>query len=309
MIKYLFYFYIACLALCINLCEGATLHTIIVGDTTEGEESYGTECSIDAMQRQMQRVAAYTNLDLNVVVFEGCRTTIKNVSQYFDQMVIGSDDVVVLYFAMHGGRSPEKENRWPDLVFALDQKRYDFDAFTRTFEQKNPRFLLSIADSCNSIMGEHGRLKDKFEDDDDDDEEEGDAEMTLEQFLEDYQTVGPSYNYSIVCSDFDPSYFMADDEYTAKYRTLFLEKMGTVIISASSPGETAWRDADMTGGYLTYYFLESMRMTNDPKISWESIIEITASKVNEEVKLLQKRWDETGHEIVISTETVQFECR
>lgn len=266
------------------LCEGATLHTILVGDTFEGETSYSTQCSLDMMERQMQRVAAYCGMDLHVAVFEGMQTRIRNVTNYFDEVNVGPDDVVVLYFAIHGSRDKNKISPWPDLMFPLDLEYLDFELAFTTFAAKNPRLLLALADSCNSV---------RFDFPIDDDHESNVMPDPL---------TGPTFNYEMGAETFDLTFFMEEIDKINNYRSLFLDINGAIIVSASSPGETAWRDSTMTGGYLTYYFLESLR-TSDP--NWLAILDRTKAKVTQKTEFLKKYAAEHG--VTISPQTVQYE--
>src|SRR5258708_11557347 len=87
-----------------NKCEAATLHMVVAADTLEGESSYGTECSIDLMQRQIKRVASYINYSMEYSSFEGYEANQKNVSDFIENLAVEAEDIIVLCFFMHGNR-------------------------------------------------------------------------------------------------------------------------------------------------------------------------------------------------------------
>lgn len=253
----------------------ATLHTILVSDTTEGEVSYGTECSIDMIHRQMRRVAFYTGSDLSVSFFEGWHVTIDNVKSYLENLQVEKDDIVVLFFAMHGSRQKDKSEKWPDLSFTLQNSHYDFNTFAQIVQNKSPKFLLAIADSCNSV-------RDLYDDVDDEDEEEDEEEnkRNLENYITSLNINGPSSTYFTPYDSLDKAFAMEEDETLAYYQSLFLRN-GSVKISSSQPGESAVRDYSGFGGYFTLCFLKAMR---EQVSDWEAMLNQTMSDVRQMIE-------------------------
>ena len=98
----------ASLGLFSSHCEAATLHTIIIADTLEGEVSYGTECSIDLMERQYKRVASYIDYQFQYAAFEGYETNRNNVLEYIQGLEIEEEDIVALFFLCMGGANQRK---------------------------------------------------------------------------------------------------------------------------------------------------------------------------------------------------------
>lgn len=291
-----------------TIVKTATLHTVIVGDTFEGEVSYGTECSMDMVQRQIKRVASYTDMNLKVSTFEGWHTTADNVSNYLKNMEIGPDDSVVLYFAMHGSRDQTKESRWPDLNFM--DKYFDFGALTHMIEEKHPKFLLSIADSCNSKREIAKGSTVESESDEEFSEDSSSSELDMEKYLNQMKIEGPSFSYSKAHAELDPVFLMEEDKVIERYRSLFKETSGVVMVSSSIPGQASIRDAKSTGGIFTRLFLETLRESayyETKEISWNSILDLTSKRV--------QQVSEREHELLSkavnggSPQTIQYEIR
>jgi hypothetical protein len=137
--------------------NAADLHAILVGDSLNDSDRNGFEASIDLWHREVKRIAAYTGLQLQGVIFESFNCRLEDVLNYIQDLQIESDDVVILYFATHGSRPSSKETPWPHLHFSLDQKTIDFNYLNELIKDKEPRFFLSIADSCNEIDDHYGQ--------------------------------------------------------------------------------------------------------------------------------------------------------
>jgi len=273
--------FLICLLLLGNPVECGVLHTILVGDTTEGEISYGTECGMDLMHRSMRRTAAHIELDLTVAYFEGFHANEPNLCFYIEKMDVASDDIVLIYFQMHGERDAHKLSKWPDLIFRIENKRLDFGMFIEKLQMKNPRLLLAIADSCNSYRGEELPSAS-----DSDKEKIEMSKSALEQLLAMEKYKGPSFSYALSHAEMDPVFFNVEDEVVEAYRKLFLEHSGSILISSSSPGEDALRDGFVSGGIFTRRYLESLRtltcqtfVINKTEVSWPKLLEETQTRM------------------------------
>ena len=134
--------------------QAARLHAFLIADTISGEDEIVE--NLDSMQREVKRIAAFTDLKLNAFLFEGEQVRIENVIQQLDDLKIKPNDVVLLYFSMHGSRTLQKKNCWPDLIFTIDRSCYgemgylDMNKLNERVINKHPRLLIAIADSCNT---------------------------------------------------------------------------------------------------------------------------------------------------------------
>jgi hypothetical protein len=265
--------YLFCLLLPIvllnsNIIEGATLHAILVADTLEGDLSLMSECSLDMMNRQVKRIASYCDLSLDVACFEGFHALFpENIKEYMENTDIKPDDIVFLCFFMHGTRGPNKSSQWPELNFPFESS--DFGSFIDIMKNKHPKLLLAWADSCNSIS----EIPENYYEDDK--QEELPEGYTFEMIVDQIAKKGPSLRYT--CPPDEEYKNTIENNILDNYKSLFLMKCGSIVMSSSSPGQSALRE--VYGGIFTATFLETLRKTMNPmykkELSWLSIIEET----------------------------------
>lgn len=250
--------------------NSAVLHVILVGDTIEGGPS--TECSIDLMHREARRIAAYTDMRLDVACFEGYHTTQRNVLQYLHNLEINSKDVVLLCFFMHGSREPEKISRWPNLHFPLEYSKPDFESFVNIVKNKKPKLLIALADSCNIVAKPK---KENIQDNN-----------ALQEFLDQVEQKGPTTNYFLKKITDTSLMAFTEDEVIENYRKLFTETTGSIIISSASPGQPAQRNFLVTGGVYTLNFLEAFRkLVDEEETSWEEILELSSYNLQQKLEV------------------------
>lgn len=269
---------------CISKVEAASFHAILVTDTVGGEfELMG---SVDNMQREVKKIAAITGLTLNGLVFEGWQVQIDNVLSEISKLVIEPDDVVLIYFSMHGCRSCEKTSKWPDLIFTINQAGgngyLDFQKVNELILAKKPRFFLAMAESCNTYRETDNASLEEDEEDISDEHEEI------------CYLPSPSHN-KMILSDLESNLYngFTEEDEIDLYRKLFCSYKGSVIISSSSPGEAAIK-YPIIGGIFTIKFLESLHqflfvksyLDKDFKGNdWELILQLASTMTQEELAL------------------------
>lgn len=138
--------------------EARQLYAVLVADTLDPTIGTATATALELMQSQVNMIAIATDSTVNISLFQGIHTTPKKVLDEITNLPITEDDIVILYFAMHGSRTPSKLNPWPDLYFGVSREGVDFNEISERVKQKNPAFLLAIADCCNSYIPD-GALK------------------------------------------------------------------------------------------------------------------------------------------------------
>lgn len=253
--------------------EAASLHVILVGDSLNDQDPTGFEGGVDLWRREAKKIAAYTGLELEGVIFEGHHCRIEHVMRYIEELKIESDDIVILYFAMHGSRTKEKTNRWPDLSFSLDQQKIDFNLFNDLLREKNPRLFLSIADSCNNIVSDRVSSN------------QVNNQLYLGQEEEDRQvfTNTSSFTSLLVGS--------TSNELLAKYKRLFLDHSGSIIISTSSPGQFSIKHC-LTGGVFTTQLIETFRKKEPATaIHWNRLLSDVTRQTTHKVESLKTELD------------------
>jgi len=125
----------------------ATLHVVIAADTNDSSIGKGTEKDLLKMTELFNAVSNHTGLRLNIETCYGDGLTRQNVLNALDRLSPGPDDVAVFHYSGHGGRTRNKESRWPYMALDL---RLDLDDVVSKLREKNPRFYIAMSDSCNS---------------------------------------------------------------------------------------------------------------------------------------------------------------
>ena len=129
----------------------ATLHAILVADTIDK----GIGCIYDHknMIQLIKKISKYTGMKLKYKEFKDKNWSRKAIMKAVKRLRPKKNDMVLFYYSGHGFRMGSKKNKWPTMALKNDQGLDEFWAY-KTILAKKPRFLLVIADSCNSIAPE-----------------------------------------------------------------------------------------------------------------------------------------------------------
>lgn len=219
----------------------ATLHLVIFADTDE--EKIGLLCTqeLSLIERELRKGARYADLEFKEYLYIE-RNAICNFFESFNQMEIAEDDVIVLFCLCHGYRNSSSSSPFPTFWLFYDQNRsVDFYYVTKLLIEKKPRFLISIANSCNQIDDTLPYLP------------EGIAENTP------------------WCDTIQKLSF--DEILQRNYKHLLLESSGAHIVSSSSPGQLSY------GSLVTYAFLDALHdAVNQPILpDWTAIFDHTCT--------------------------------
>lgn len=212
--------------------HAATMHAIIVGDT---QSNIGNASTIDLgrIKQHLQTVSYYTDMELIGREYSSFNFRAEKVMEYIDSLTVDDDDVIVFYYTGHGFRTPSMDNPWPALFFGFNDDALDIHAIANILAEKNPRFLLVIADCCNNLV------------------EESDA-----------PTVRKNAMFSL----------RKDSKAIHGYRKLFCDFHGVVVASSAEAGEYALCN-NAIGGFFTYAYLESEKNEiQNPEPTWEALL-------------------------------------
>jgi hypothetical protein len=230
--------------------EAASLYAILVGDTLD--DSIGDHCQQDLyqMQAELQKISRYTGLKLNLLVFQGRLAMPQSIVQQVLELALTSDDVVILYFSMHGYRTQSKSDPWPNLYFSLVNQGLDFNAINQMVINKNPRLFISIADVCNNLIPDG-------------------VVPTLQP-----RHAALSQEASVLRKK--------------NYTRLFLQSSGVILLSGAIPGQYSWSSA--AGGVYTSAFLKTLKkeVEASKEASWYVIAEETMKKTLERTHDLEE---------------------
>ncbi len=165
---------------------------------------------IDFIKSEVGYIASVLELPLKIDLFTE-DTLDETFPEKINEIKIEEDDIVFFFFSGHGYRTENKEDFFPYLYITDLKKGADFSHIITTLQNKNPRFLLALADCCNNIIPE------KF----------------APPLMDRYKCFMSVQNSDIA-------------EY---YNTLFLQTKGSILLISASPGELSW--ASKTGGLFT----------------------------------------------------------
>lgn len=272
-------FFLLLTVLFISSVSAAQLHVILVG--ANYGDTIAFESSLDKMRRTAYQIAARSGLELNLSTFEDFQVTAKNVKEHLASLEVGSDDTILYYSVLHGSRYEEKKNSWPDQHFF--DGNVDFNDFNLILSEKNPRLLISIAESCNSNKLEMGEL-----DGEDMESDSDDVRMTIEEFLA-MKVTPPTIEKTnqIKISAIQDS---TEDNVMAIYRKLFAETSGSIIIASSSPGESAICHP-IIGGFYTASLILALEnlptyVPDDTEVKWDAILNLSKAYLEDYLKKL-----------------------
>lgn len=183
--------------------HAANLISIVVADTKDHSIGESVKIDFERMQTMMREAAKFTELNPIEIHLEGNDTTPSNLFKKMDELTVAPDDVVVFFFAGHGYHltSESSTTPWPHLYFSQHGRGLFFEDVIRDLEAKNPRFLLAVADVCNSLIP--------------------DSYAPLRARAARFEN-------------------RVDDIREHNYKQLFLETSGTVKITGASVSEFAW---------------------------------------------------------------------
>lgn len=251
----------ACFLVQPQYLQSASIHAILVGDTLDEDLGYDFELNLSYMKKFIHEVSQHTGLKPVITQFKDEQTTTYQVLDFLNNLEVEENDVLVLYFCMHGYRTPSKKNQWPNLHFGEDEMGIDFNYLAQFGKEKMPRLLISIADSCNSEIPD-GAIK------------------TITQ----HAKMAAAKNQNI----------------SENYKRLFLHSKGSIIISGSVPGEYSWYLVGKGGSY-TLNFLENFRNVakNSSRATWDQILSKTSQAVQKQTAAFTEGGQHPQYELLL----------
>lgn len=221
--------------------EAATLHTILVGDTTDDSLGTAFRVAVQKMHDEATAIANETGLSLTEYIFIEQDARVNNVMDTVKSLKIEADDVVMVYMAIHGYRNPNKTNPWPSLYFGFEHRGLDFHYLNKKILEKKPRLLISVADSCNNFL---------------------------------------DFNFPTVDGSRAAPLPYSKQLIESNYSRLFMEVKGSIIVSSSLPGEYSWAYPGY-GGLWTLEFLKTYKRAvyTEAEPDWNTIMKTIADNV------------------------------
>lgn len=222
--------------------ESANLHVLLIGDTNHDKSGLSFSHNLLYMCELVNVIAKETGLDLNLKLFFSNTCDAEVILEEIGYLNVKPDDTVICYSSSHGFRTNDKQDPWPYMDFNSSNTMIDFKELNACILSKKPRFLLSIADCCNSVAAE--------------------SLIPLEK---------PYYKQ-----------FSLESKHKQNFKRLFLQTKGFVIISSSEKESIAWHHLKLGSIYTLVFsanLLSKVYTVN--KADWHSILENTQLDLTE----------------------------
>lgn len=246
--SYTFSAFLSAFILCILMlmplmAQADNLISILVADTKDDFIGGSVQKDFANMQSKMTEIAKYTKMKEIKIHLNENDATPQRLNRILGELTVNKDDVIVFFYAGHGfhPRSQKNTTPWPNMIFSSGGKSVSYDSVIRNLEQKKPRLLLTIADTCNMLSGDRDG-----------------SECTRAPTSAKKDSFVLEHNYKL----------------------LFLETTGTIKIASSSVGESAW-GGKSGGIFTNAFLSKMDRAVQSQNgIDWQVILEESARKTS-----------------------------
>lgn len=228
---------------------------IIAANTLPREENVGREHDVLKILDELETISSLTGLklNLNMYIHEEYNSQILDK---LENVIVEPDDILFFYYSGHGYRdnkNDQDQSFWPNFHITLENKGVDYQRITEILQEKRPRLLFSLANSCNKTLNR-------------------DIEIVKRKLSSNVAIISWNNRKASVSN------------IKGKYQKLFLETSGVLISSSSMPGEYSYR-SPRTGSIYLDAFLNSLHEApEDDDSCWESIFQEVIQKTNEATK-------------------------
>jgi hypothetical protein len=226
-----------------NIIQAQTIHAVLIADTNDVEIAKGSELSLSNMEN-LVNLLKRKKIVQQVYLYKcvGERFNKATIEQELNAVTCHPDDIILFFYAGHGFRTPQHKNKYPILSVGNDSNR-DLSnkvgmVAQSVFEQlktKKPKLLLMFIDACN---------------------DDGLSPASLSVNL--IHSLG-----------------VTKPLVEERYKKLFLEATGEIIVSSSLPHTPSWVDKSSGGLFglglhdaLTHELYEGQSAAN----FWQTVL-------------------------------------
>ncbi len=125
-----------------------TLHAVILADIDDNKIGDSTKIDFIKIKNLVSEIAINTGMKLAEHSVIGSNLNNQNVRTIINNLPVRTNDAVIFYYAGHG-KNPQTGTQWPSMI--LNDQNLELNFVVNKLKQKNPRFLLAIADTCNDF--------------------------------------------------------------------------------------------------------------------------------------------------------------
>jgi hypothetical protein len=208
----------------------ATLHLIVVADTTDPKIGRSVAIDSENMQEFFKSVAAQSNgkLKFRKQVLEGYAITNRNLIQAIENTTIYSKDVIVFSYSGHGFRRHTTASKWP--MMNTKGSATDFAQVIAKIKAKQPRQFIALADCCNNFID---RAPEALS-----------FRAVRELSAEAIKCMFVDSNAEIAASGSEPGQFSyGNDSIGGFFTSSFLKNLEEALVSQSCSWKTVFEDA------------------------------------------------------------------
>lgn len=215
-------------------------HLIVVANTNVSDIGLACKRDVANLCGEFDGISRVLGMEYDVQVISDRNFNKENLVNLISGFSPASNDVVLFVYTGHGFRFNNQQDYYPNMDLCpsqYDDPKDNYVAVSDVFKQivaKGARLNIVMSDCCNSKIG---------------------ATIPL---------INSNTLFSRSNTNFDKE----------KLKQLFLESSGTIIATASSPGEASW--CGVNGGFFTLSFLESLRnqisVLTTTKPNWETLM-------------------------------------
>jgi hypothetical protein len=235
------------LTIFIQPLSAKAMHLLYMADTIDDPIKKATQCDLQNIHSSFACIASACGVQLHSKKLSGSALRQENIEAWMRSALIEKDDVVIVYYSGHGGRSRKSPTIWPFGCFYKKQKA-DFTFITEKLLNKKAALSMVFLDCCNNFQGKAKNVTSREA-----------FKLGLDNL--DLSTVA------------------------AGCQQLFFNTNGLIICSGSIPGQVSEILGSDEGSYLTCYFLKRLfTEAQKPNPEWHQIFEKTKTTVMRETK-------------------------
>lgn len=143
-------------SVCVTEAPAQTVHAVLIGDTTDATIGVGITENLRKMRNFLRQAEVEGELTVSVKEVRDGDFNCRSIQNAVKALPVQSNDAVVFYYAGHGFRRNSTQTQFPefDCRRTADPERAELAGISNQFltpapPASAPRFLLSVADTCN----------------------------------------------------------------------------------------------------------------------------------------------------------------
>jgi len=137
--------------------SAATLHAVVVGDTSHPEIGERVKASFDKVVDFVEEMAKHGGVTLNPRLIEGEKLQLGALEKTLNQLAVASHDVVFFYYAGDGFNGGKDGQPLPTLEKSGES--VEFSRLADILRQKSPQLLIAAADVSNDFKSDVGQRR------------------------------------------------------------------------------------------------------------------------------------------------------